>query len=301
MIKTLSLFSRLSSGAFSKEDGFDELKNRSKFVARTIFTSPWSWQWLTYATQNNYLQQSLAKMPRLALKLHRPYICSQFSTAFSLNVLKTHYQIMPQVLSNMQLGRLLAGEQLTVGEAKGKDDFVARFYLAQRHSFDKEGELALCIVNGDNIPMATLTFSVFEDAKAGRQLVIGGLQGPRKKHGHEHIRIATKALHGIFPKRLVLETITLLAVMWQCKNIIAVSNKNHVYSAARYQREFSADYDAFWESLGGVLREDGLFALPLEIARKEMAEIASKKRSEYQKRYATLDALKEDVLNRAGG
>ena len=56
-----------------------------------------------------------------------------------------------------------------------------------------------------------------------------------------------------------------------------------------------ADYDSFWRSLGGQQQENGNFALPLTMPRKPMEEIASKKRSEYRRRYILLDSLHQQV------
>src|SRR3712207_7766985 len=70
---------------------------------------------------------------------------------------------------------------------------------------------------------------------------------------------------------------------------IAVGNANHIYLAQRYrykkERKVKADYDEFWESLGGIQREDGLWELAKTIARKPIEEIPSKKRSQYRSRY----------------
>ncbi len=57
---------------------------------------------------------------------------------------------------------------------------------------------------------------------------------------------------------------------------------------------------SFWLSLGGEARADDLFTLPLQMERKALEEIASKKRAEYRRRYALLDALNTQVLLAAG-
>lgn len=59
--------------------------------------------------------------------------------------------------------------------------------------------------------------------------------------------------------------------------------------------QMHADYDAFWASLGGEKTDGDYFSLPLSIARKSEAEIASKKRAEYRRRYALLDSVVEQV------
>jgi uncharacterized protein VirK/YbjX len=77
--------------------------------------------------------------------------------------------------------------------------------------------------------------------------------------------------------------------------IRAVSNETHIYRSVRYRRKkqdkLHADYNSFWESLGGNVDDNGDYLLPLTLPRKPMEEIASKKRSEYRRRYELLDGL----------
>ncbi|BFT80594.1 hypothetical protein GVv1_13860 [Enterobacter pseudoroggenkampii] len=60
-----------------------------------------------------------------------------------------------------------------------------------------------------------------------------------------------------------------------------------------------ADYDSFWISIGGEKQDNGNFMLPLVMPRKPMEEIASKKRSEYRRRYELLDSLIQQVKQAA--
>ncbi len=125
-------------------------------------------------------------------------------------------------------------------------------------------------------------------------MFIGGLQGAKWEIPHQEIQNATKACHGLFPKRLVMEAACLFAQRLQVEQIIAVSNETHIYRSLRYrdkEGKIHADYNAFWESVGGVCDAERHYRLPAQIARKEIAEIASKKRAEYRRRYEMLDAI----------
>lgn len=76
-----------------------------------------------------------------------------------------------------------------------------------------------------------------------------------------------------------MEALCQFAQVFQAEQIIAVSNDAHVYRSWRYmdkKTQMHADYDAFWESLGGERIKGNYYALPLAIARKSEAEIASK-------------------------
>ncbi len=110
-------------------------------------------------------------------------------------------------------------------------------------------------------------------------MFIGGLQGAKWEIPHREIQNATKACHGLFPKRLVMEAACLFAQRLQVEQIIAVSNETHIYRSLRYrdkEGKIHADYNAFWESVGGVCDAERHYRLPAQIARKEIAEIASK-------------------------
>ena len=124
------------------------------------------------------------------------------------------------------------------------------------------------------------------------KIIIGGLQGMQKNKSTEEIKKITKNFYGIFPKRLVIEVLYLLFPNY---NKIAVGNKGHIYLSLRYKfkknRKINADYDEFWESLGSQKEDDVFWSLPKRIARKNIEDIPSKKRSQYTNKYKILDEL----------
>lgn len=54
---------------------------------------------------------------------------------------------------------------------------------------------------------------------------------------HEHIQLATKACHGLFPKRLLVEAVMTLAGAFPVEQILAVSNATHIYRSWRYRKK----------------------------------------------------------------
>ncbi|WP_440028703.1 VirK/YbjX family protein [Chromobacterium amazonense] len=294
VINSMDLFWSLASGSFSRRDGFDEGKNRFKFAFRGVLTLPWTLRWLdTFRSQT--LLPYLRHNPRLASKLHRPYLYRSLGPAGKLRALQAHYQLLEKRFSGGARRQLLSSQHLQLAELTGKNDAKLLVVLTQQHSFDKEGEMSLQVCNADNVPLATLTFTLTR-REQDIVLVIGGLQGPRKPHGAEAVQLATKAAHGLFPKRLAMEALTALARKIGADEILAIGNREHIYSSWRYRREFFADYDSFWQTLDAEPVDDGRFyRIPLTPPRKAMEDIASKKRSEYQRRYGMLDALAEQT------
>jgi uncharacterized protein VirK/YbjX len=287
----------LLSGRFSQLDNLDEFKNRFKFAFRSALTLPSTLRWLNTFAENDELLEYLRKLPRMASKLHRPYLYQALGTQGKLKMLQDHYQIECSRFPARQLAALLATQSLTLAEIFAKDDHRYRFTLTHRHTFQKEGELSLRMWDGDNIPLVTLTFSLFH-GEAGPTLIIGGMQGPRRRHdGPEAMKLATKACHGLFPKRIAMEALTVLARMLGIQKVRAVSKEVHIYSSWRYRKAFESDYDGFWLSLGGILDDQGIFDLPLHLPRKAFEAIASKKRAEYHRRFQLLDDLSAQVAS----
>ncbi len=148
------------------------------------------------------------------------------------------------------------------------------------------------------VVLAEMTFTLcIVDGKS--TLFIGGLQGAKAWVEHDQIQLATKACHGLFPKRLLLEAVCLLAQHFGVNQILAVSNDTHIYRSWRYAKKkkdkLHADYDSFWASLGGEKDAQGLYHMPLQVARKSLEEIASKKRAEYRRRYELLDSMTAQI------
>ncbi|WP_158020726.1 VirK/YbjX family protein [Chromobacterium sphagni] len=295
VINSVDLFWSLASGEFSRRDGFDEGKNRFKFVFRSMLTLPWTLRWLdTFRSQA--LLTYLRRNPRLACKLHRPYLYRTLSVRGKLQALQTHYQLLEQRFGEQARRQLLSNGPLPLATLAGKNDGQLHILLTQQHSFDKEGEMSLQVCNADKVPLATLTFTL---TRRNDQVVvvIGGLQGPSKPHGAESVQQATKLAHGLFPKRLAMETLTTLARRVGADQVLAVGKCEHIYSSWRYRRNFFADYDSFWETLDAeTVDNKRFFRIPLTLARKAITDIASKKRAEYQRRYALLDDLSAQTL-----
>ncbi len=88
--------------------------------------------------------------------------------------------------------------------------------------------------------------------------LIGGMQG-NSQLPPEATQKATKSCHGIFPKRLVMEAICRLAEQLNIEKVMAVSTEQHIFRSPRYPRSKQSDsfqdYNAFWASLGGGVRQ----------------------------------------------
>lgn len=158
---------------------------------------------------------------------------------------------------------------------------------------DKEGESTILVRNCTGETLAEMTFTLC-NYEGSSTLFIGGLQGGSRLLPHEEIQKATKSCHGIFPKRIVMEAICCFAEQLNIEQILAVSNEQHIFRSPRYDdknKVILSDYNTFWESVGGECDSNGYYHIPRTLARKSEADIASKKRAEYRRRYQLLDSI----------
>lgn len=126
---------------------------------------------------------------------------------------------------------------------------------------------------------------------------IGAMQGVKGDDGQELVRQATKTLHGVRPHFFLVEVLRQLATTWRAVGITGI-DAAHQLKANQGSDDchmVKFDYAAFWQELGGEQQADGLWTLPLHTPRKDLADVESKKRSMYRKRYAMLDQLATDI------
>ena len=289
-----ALFTSLATGAITPGLAWQNPSYRRKFMLRSL-VSPFSTaRLLASLAKQPRLMQILQVQPGLPCRLHRPWLTVSMNRRNALKALNGHYQTMSQHLPATLLKGYLSSQGMTLLTLTGKDEQQFTIRLCADAFMDKEGEATLTFCNHQNTVLAEMTFTLcpFEGKST---LFIGGLQGAKAHVPHELIQGATKACHGLFPKRLLVEAVMTLGTAFPVEQILAVSNATHIYRSWRYRKKkegkLLADYDSFWRSLGGERRESGHFALPLTMPRKPMEEIASKKRAEYRRRYELLDSL----------
>ncbi|RPH28977.1 DUF535 domain-containing protein [Buttiauxella warmboldiae] len=292
------LFLCLAKGQWRPGHAWHNPAYRRKFVLRSLASPLTTAQLLTTLAHQPLLEKLLAAQPGLPCRAHRPYLTAKFNPRAVAHALSFHYQTLSGVLPEQLLQQQYSANGARLATITGKDEHRYHLDLCANANLDKEGEATITFTRPDGVALAGLTFTLCRYQEIST-LFIGGLQGARSDIPHESIQLATKACHGLFPKRLVLEAACLLAQYSGMSQILAVSNSAHIYCSWRYARKkkdkIHADYDCFWASMRGELTAEGLYKLPLEAARKPLEEIASKKRAEYRRRYGLLDAMEEQI------
>jgi len=292
------LFKNLAFGEIAPGLAWEKTAYRRKFMLRSLATPLSTARLLSDLAKHPYLMQMLQVQPGLPCRLHRPWLTVNMDRQRALESLSWHYQMMCRQLPATLTKGYLSKQGVILLTLTGKDEQQFTVRLCADAFMDKEGEATLVFCDSQNTALAEMTFTLCQ-FEGKSTLFIGGLQGAKAHVPHELIQGATKACHGLFPKRLLVEAAMTLGAAFPVEQIVAVSNDTHIYRSWRYRKKkegkLLADYDSFWLSIGGEKQDNGNFMLPLVMPRKPMEEIASKKRSEYRRRYELLDSLIQQV------
>lgn len=291
------LYFALSKGRIQPNKFWNSRNFRYKFIIRSLFMPVKTYQILSFITTHPIRNELLRNQPRLPCRIHRPYLSAALSVTEKAEAILYHYKRIMHLLGDERFRQHIGPEGLCLSRFTGKDDQPFILQLVSTYRLDKEGEASLILRNDSGQMLAEITFVLCIRNKK-RSLIIGGLQGPNGENTQGLVQQATKNLYGLFPKRLVLESLVQIADLFNIENIFAVSNKLHVYQSARYKdriKHMHADYNSFWEMSGGILQKDGFFSIPLNIIRKKLEAVPSKKRAEYRRRYALSDLIISDI------
>ena len=271
-----------------------KLEYRLKFLLRSLIYYRATHHMLDSLGQRQDFMQLLNAQVTLPSKTHRQYLAMGMSSMQRAEAIVGHYQFV-DALKSPQLASALTGTDPTeLLSLEGKEGTKFTLSVSCAQKAEREGESTVWFCDVDDNVLASATFSIMRHGEDWA-LMVGGLQGPRRHVSHELIKNATRACYGLFPKRILVEFFGLLATHCGINRISGVSDNGHVFRALRYRfskgRHFHASYDEFWASIDGVKHGTYLWDLPVQQERKSIESIASKKRSEYRRRFALLDEM----------
>lgn len=253
-------------------------------------------RWLQLLNSHPAFAEMTDACPRMLYKIYRPYLTNTLDIDARLAVLASHYHFMFRRGLAQTLAQAARGP-VALGSIDGKSG--ARYDVALRAIgvCEREGELVLQLCcAGVLVYSVAFTFSEHEGVAAVR---IGCLQGP--KHGDKLalVREATRDLHGMRPKQMMVTLVRVLGHALGCSQLRLVGNGNRTVRGAMRSGRVMADYNQTWEELGAACQPDGDFAMVCErLVEPDMERVASKKRSEARKRHELVAMLSTQMVNR---
>ncbi|TFW30845.1 VirK/YbjX family protein [Duganella callida] len=273
--------------------GMRRVRETVKLSARAFLNRNATYGWLELLNSHPLFVELVKARPRLLYKVYRPYLSNTMTCAQRVDLLRTHYRhVFRHGLGPLTVQA--ARGAVTLGAVAGKSGGLYHLQLRAIEPMEREGELVLQLLHGDAL-VTSCAFSFFQ-TEHGMALGIGCMQGPKGEGGLQLIKDATRELHGLRPKNLMVKLLGQIAHDYGCVTLRLVGNANRAVCGATRQGKVHADYDALWQELGATLRADGDYELASEpICAPDLAAVASKKRSEVRKRHETLCELAQTV------
>ena len=281
----------LHAGLANMSPGFSRVRELLKLQLRARLQQRQTRTWLQLLNSHPIFAELLQAYPRLMHKVYRHYLSKNLSCQQRVALLVEHYHFILQ----QGWGKLMAQAArapVRLGTVPGKSGAPYHLQLCSLQPMDREGEMVLQLAHGDDV-IYSVAFTFFGcRTRSGMGVGIGCLQGPRGAEGLRRVREATRDLHGMRPKALMVRLVRQLGYEHGCRNMMLVGNANRTVHHSAKKGRLHADYNALWQELGAQAREDGDFELPCEnLPLPTMADIPSKKRSEARKRHELTLAL----------
>lgn len=272
------------------------LRELIKLSWRSVLQPHATHGWLGLLNSDPVFRQLVAARPRLVGKVFRPYLSTTFNSAQRTSLLIGHYHSIlrrgwgPLVLQ-------AAGAGVELGVLPGKSGGVLKLMLRAVEPMEREGELGLQLMHNEAV-VCSCAF-VFIDGSAGFDVGVGCIQGPSSDAGLSIVREATRQLHGLRPKSLLIKLLCILGSRYGCDGMRLVGNGNRTVRGAIRKGKVHADYDAFWSECGAIRRNDGDYYMPCAaLAPPDLLTIASSKRSGARHRHEVLRQLAALVSTR---
>ncbi|MBJ6726468.1 VirK/YbjX family protein [Geomesophilobacter sediminis] len=246
------------------------------------------------------LFQIMAANPRIVEKPYRDYLFTGTGLAERVRMIEESYRFVEESFPPSWIRSIFVERDFTLAtlDLPGTAPLAVRLHYQDR--FEKEGELTLALYDTER-RLYSATFSLLAGSRR-RSAIVGCLIGPEttgssSEQDLDAIRQLTKSLHGLRPQNLVFFLLQSLCRHLGVEDLRGVSCRTHVYGGSAKKRDrIKFDYDRFWEEIGGEpAQQAGLFTLPIQHARRPIADIRSNKRAAYQRRYALLDDLDRQV------
>jgi uncharacterized protein VirK/YbjX len=291
--------------AITLRSGLEPKSSLSRFAAalklhaRAMSAPRLTRGWLELLNSHPALRELVRTQPRLVHKIYRPWLSKRLCQQRRLLALGDHYRfIVQQGLGDAVVQAARGGLQLAGFTGKSGAHYTIE--LRAVVPMEREGELVLQLMCEGEL-VYSLAFSFVQEG-ALRQIGIGCVQGAQCGVGLELAREATRDLHGMRPKNLLVRLASQLGHACGCEHLVMVGNHNRTVCAKSLRKgKVKADYDGLWQELGASQRPDGDWQMGCAaLQAPDMEEIPSKKRAEMRRRHDLMTLVNTAVLSSLG-
>lgn len=153
-----------------------------------------------------------------------------------------------------------------------------------------EGFFSLSIKNKNNDSIYDASFTFIKSSS----ILVASLQGSNRENAQVLIKQATKELHGIRPRFMLVYVFKMISHILNC-DLLGIKHKYQAKYRWNDHAKLLFNYDEFWKENKASLTKEKYWNIPLNIEFKPLEEIPSKKRSMYRQRYEMLERLNQEL------
>ena len=258
----------------------DKLKFKLRTYSSPDLSAKWFALWQPLKDyEPNYVGYKLEQV-------HRPHYDRRFNRVQIADFLIQHETSFRRIFPAQVVQLIHLGQEVRLAEFEDKTGQTAFLSLGYSPQFNKEGSLLLGL-HVQGVRVVSLVFSVHTEEAC---IYIGCIQSVNV-NTREVVKQATKALHGIQPRILLLEVVQLMAEIFNIERIEGISQDNHPYANTKKEKDIRINLNEIWALVGGQLNANGNYDIPARLVLKPLEEYKSNKRSEYKQRHLLIENI----------
>jgi hypothetical protein len=286
-VKTISLSTKHLFMRYAPARATDPRLHRAVRFCLRAWASPAAHREWFEILDRPELRAALAYSPRMCERVQRDYVSTQLSPAQRSLLLRKHFDLVCAMPAEVR--------DAVYSDAGFE---VARFKVAEIEHVLKlqhvpgncrEGDLGLvwdCTLGR----VATASFALVNATRGVRVMLVGGLQGGRGDTMMDMYKVLTRAMHGLRPMSALVHFLQMTAQALAADELLCVEDRAHIrFKPGKTKGKKQLEYDQVWQEHGGTAYKLGLQRVPVDTARRDLADVSSHKRSMYRKRYVLLD------------
>ena len=258
-----------------------------KFSLRRLFTRRQVKDFETFVNASAPLRTFFQRRPQDAYPLIHAFVDQRFNRRRRLQVMKEDLLTAEKLFGQETLANMTT-RKFHVVLAHLSDGLT--LWLNRNDNCVDEGMWSLSLRDSEGKRLYMATFALVDG-----KLLAASIQGPAGEEAKDLVRSLTKQLHGLRPQQLMVTALQYFSASLNLGGVIGIAQEHQVKLRWRLKKRVKMNYDLFWQENGATLGDDGYWHLPQIPPRKDLAEIESKKRSMYRKRYQMLDNMAAEM------
>ena len=258
-----------------------------KFTLRKLFARRQIKDFETFVNASALRRVFFQKLPQDAYPLIHAFIDKRFDRQRRLQAMKEDLLAAEKLFGQETLTGMETRE-FHIVLAHLSDDLT--LWLNRNDNCVDEGMWSLSLRDNEGKRLYMATFALVDG-----KLLTASIQDPAGEEAKNLVRSLTKQLHGLRPQQLMVTALQYFSASLKLGGVIGIAQEHQVKLRWRLKKRVKMNYDLFWQENGATLESDGYWHLPQTPPRKDLAEIESKKRSMYRKRYQMLDNMTTEM------